>query len=100
MSLGATSDTAMTASQLDEKLDAMAHSIANAIIVGTDHHAPLGLVQRSNQPPHWSLVCILTKLFLLTDTSLDYQDTCASSQRVSSYPHALVGKLGDQRCNL
>jgi hypothetical protein len=56
MSLGATSDTAMTASQLDEKLDAMAHSIANAVIVGTDHHAPLGLVQRSNQPPHWSLV--------------------------------------------
>jgi hypothetical protein len=64
MALGATSDTAMTASQLDEML-ALVHSIANAIIVGTDHHAPLGLVQRSNQPPHGSLVCILTKLFSL-----------------------------------
>jgi hypothetical protein len=45
MALGATSDTAMTASQLDDMLGALVHSIANAIIVGTDHHAPLGLVQ-------------------------------------------------------
>jgi ubiquinone biosynthesis protein COQ9 len=66
MALGATSNTAMTASQLD----AMVQSIADAILVGTDH-APLGLVQRTAI----GALYISTELFLLTDSSLDYQDT-------------------------
>lgn len=68
MALGATKNTTITASQLES----MIQSIADSILVGTDH-APLGIAERTAI----GALYISTELHLLADDSLDYEATWA-----------------------
>jgi ubiquinone biosynthesis protein COQ9 len=68
MALGATTNTKMTAAQLDR----MVQSIADAIVVGTDH-APLGVMERAAI----GVVYVSTELHLLADDSEGYEATWA-----------------------
>jgi rpsU-divergently transcribed protein len=66
MALGATTNTTMTATQLDR----MVQSIADAIVVGTDH-APLGVMERAAI----GVLYVSTELHLLADDSEAYEAT-------------------------
>jgi len=66
MALGATANTTITASQLDR----MVQTIADALVVGTNH-APLGIMERTAI----GALYISTELFLLSDESEDKNET-------------------------
>lgn len=68
MALGATTNTTMTATQLDR----MVQSIAGAIVAGTDH-APLGIMERAAI----AALYVSTELHLLADDSEGYEATWA-----------------------